>query len=149
MRVWISRDSEFINRHQNSLVIAAKQWRALPPEVVDAGARHAAHENDLKPLRRGPTLTRALALGELDAIAFALLDAAPGPRAQHLADVALRLDDQSQSAAVQALDAARWGGGDAASALSALRKSFAQPPRWRDHRVMERGDDMLPPLYPR
>ena len=39
--------------------------------------------------------------------------------------------------------------GKAASALSALRKSFAQPPRWRDHRVMEHGDDVLPPLYPR
>ena len=128
---------------------AWRRARSTAAAMVDAGARHDAHENDLKPLRRGPTLTRALALGELDAIAFALLDAAPDPRAQHLGEVAQRLDDQSQSAAVQALDAARWGGGDAASALSTLRKSFAQPPRWRGHRVMERGDDVLPPLYPR
>ena len=128
---------------------AWRRARSAAAAMVDAGALHAAHGNDLKPLRRGPTLTRALALGELDAIAFALLDAAPGTRAQHLVDVAQRLDDPSQSAAVQALDMARWGGGDAASALSALRKSFAQPPRWRGHRVMERGDDVLPPLYPR
>jgi len=92
---------------------------------------------------------RALALGELDAIAFALLDAAPGVRAQHLADVAQRLNDPAQRAAVQALDAARWGGGDAASALTQLRSAFAHPPRWRDHRTADHRDDVLPPLYPR
>ena len=116
---------------------------------IDTDAPTHARKLDPTVPRRGPTLMRALALGELEAIACALLDAAPGVRAQHLADVAQRLDNPVQRAAVQALDAARWGSGDAATALAQLRAAFADPPRWCDQRVIDRNDNALPPLYPR
>lgn len=128
---------------------AWRRVRITPASIVDADALHAMRENESKSPRRGPTLARALALGELDAIAFALLDAAPDPRAQHLADVAQRLEDSAQRAAVQELDAARWGGGDAAAALTHMRSAFAGAPRWRDNRVTDRSHGVLPPLYPR
>lgn len=128
---------------------AWRRAREAKPAMVDADTQLTLRDSESKSPRRGPTLTRALALGELDAITFALLDAAPDPRAQHLGDVAQRLVEPAQRLAVQALDAARWGGGDAASALNALRMAFAQPPRWRTHRIVDHRDDVLPPLYPR
>jgi hypothetical protein len=127
-------------------------WRRMRHSKIarsDPGIEAGVRDDASKLPRRGPTLTRALALGELDAIAFALLDAAPGPRAHNLGEVAQRLEDAAQNAAVRVLDAARWGSADAASALAALRKAFARPPRWRDHRVADHDDDVLPPLYPR
>lgn len=108
----------------------------------------AARNNPSNSPPRGPTLTRALALGELDAITLSLLDAAADPHAQHLSDVVQRLADPAQCAAVKMLDAARWGGSDPAPALHALRSAFAQPPRWRGHRGMDCSADVLPPLYP-
>jgi hypothetical protein len=122
--------------------------RTRAAAAMDVDPPGSSQQGESKSLRRGPTLARALALGDLDAIAFALLDAAPGPRAQHLGDVARRLDDPAQVSAVQALDAARWGNGDAAAALHALRTAFSQPPRWRKHRVVGQLDEELPPLYP-
>ena len=149
LRVWHTTALLLAIGWTATVLWAWRRARSAVAAMVDAGARHAARENESKPPRRGPTLTRALALGEVDAIAFALLDAAPGPRAQHLADIAQQLEDPAQRVAVQALDAARWGGGDARSALNALRSAFSQPPRWRGHRVADHGDEVLPPLYPR
>ena len=42
---------------------------------------------------------------------------------------------------------ARWGEGDVASALAALRSAFKRGPRWK--LAMERPKELLPPLYPR
>ena len=44
------------------------------------------------------------------------------------------------------LQAARWGDGDAASALAALRAAFAKGPRWR--KPTKASTSLLPPLYP-
>jgi hypothetical protein len=126
-----------------------RRARGRAAAMVDADALHAIRESELKTPRRGPTLARAIALGELDAITFALLDAAPGPRAQHLGEIVQRLEDPTQRTAVQSLDEARWGDGDAVSALQVLRAAFAQPPRWLGPRVVDRADEVLPPLYPR
>ncbi|MBK9669997.1 MAG: hypothetical protein IPO74_08725 [Thermomonas sp.] len=68
-------------------------------------------------------------------------------RGDDLDGVRARLDDTAQREAIERLQAARWGDGDAAVALVALRGAFAQGPRWR-----MRGrapSSLLPPLYPR
>jgi len=126
-----------------------RRTRTAAATMADADAQRSSQANESKSPRRGPTLARALALGELDAITFAVLDAVPGLRAQHLGEVARQLQDQAQISAVKALDAARWGNGDATSALDAMRTAFAQPPRWHGHRVVGHVDEALPPLYPR
>ena len=95
---------------------------------------------------RSPSLAEALRQGELSAIARALSGEA-GVRGDDLDGVRARLDDTAQREAIERLQAARWGDGDAAVALVALRGAFAQGPRWR-----MRGrapSSLLPPLYPR
>ena len=62
------------------------------------------------------------------------------------ADHHAKLADDRQRDAVRALQAARWGGGDASQALARLRAAFRGGPRLRgDARTSER---LLPPLYP-
>ena len=95
---------------------------------------------------RSPSLAEALRQGELSAIARALSGEA-GVRGDDLDGVRARLDDTAQREAIERLQAARWGDGDAAVALVALRGAFAQGPRWR-----MRGrapSSLLPPVYPR
>ena len=95
---------------------------------------------------KSPSLAEALRQGELSAIARALSGEA-GVRGDDLDGVRARLDDTAQREAIERLQAARWGDGDAAVALVALRGAFAQGPRWR-----MRGrapSSLLPPLYPR
>ena len=95
---------------------------------------------------RSPSLAEALRQGELSAIARALSGEA-GVLGDDLDGVRARLDDTAQREAIERLQAARWGDGDAAVALVALRGAFAQGPRWR-----MRGrapSSLLPPLYPR
>ena len=95
---------------------------------------------------RSPSLAEALRQGELSAIARALSGEA-GVRGDDLDGVRARLDDTAQREAIERLQAARWGDGDAAVALVALRGAFAQGPRWR---MRERApSSLLPPLYPR
>ena len=92
-----------------------------------------------------PPLKAALAGGDLALIAQAL-GAAAGLRSDDLDAVRKRLDDAAQLDAVIQLQAARWGDGDAGSALAALRRAFAKGARWR---VAARASgSLLPPLYP-
>ncbi|WP_240096243.1 protein BatD [Thermomonas flagellata] len=90
-----------------------------------------------------PALAQALRGGDLAQIAHALQQAAAG---EDLDALRARLADPAQAAAVQALQQARWGGGDAAAALAQLRAAFARGPRWR--RADAPARDPLPPLYP-
>jgi len=91
-------------------------------------------------------LRRALEGGDLGDIADALSSAAGG---RSLDDVMSRLDDAPQRAALDALQRARWGQGDAAGARAALRRAFATGPRWkRDPSDVAQRADPLPPLYP-
>lgn len=57
-----------------------------------------------------------------------------------------RLADPAQQQAVDVLQRARWGGGDAADARTKLRAAFRDGPRWR--RAPRVEDTLLPPLYP-
>lgn len=91
-------------------------------------------------------LAQALAQGDLVVIGAALIMAAPVP-CRDLDTVRDGLDDPSQRAAIDALQLARWGGGDARAACDALRQAFADGPRWRAP-PRNAQDALLPPLYP-
>lgn len=90
-------------------------------------------------------LKSALQQGDLGAISEALC-ASASPPASDLDAVGARLEDRAQLAAVRALQQARWGDGDAAAAVAALRDAFKQGPRWHAARRAEKP--LLPPLYP-
>jgi len=89
---------------------------------------------------------RVLARGDRDEIAR-VLRAMADPPAADLDEVCRRLADPAQADAVAALQRARWGRGDPAHAVAAMRAAFAQGPRWRmATRATEASP--LPPLYP-
>jgi len=90
-------------------------------------------------------LKAALAGGDLAVIAQAL-GAAADVRGDDLDAVRKRLDDAAQVDAVSRLQAARWGDGDAASALAALRSAFAKGAHL--HVAARASESLLPPLYP-
>lgn len=94
---------------------------------------------------RAPSLANALQQGDLAAIAHALCVEA-GSLAGGLDAVRAALDDGAQVAAVERLQAARWGGGDANATLAALRSAFARGARWRP--PPRKAAALLPPLYP-
>lgn len=91
-----------------------------------------------------PALAQALAKNDPEAIARALCAAANAP---DLDGVRARLDDPMQQAALDALQRARWGDGDIAAALAALRAAFKRGPRWMA--APRKAGELLPPLYPR
>jgi hypothetical protein len=107
-----------------------------------------AHADGARPAPRvdASMLRRTLADGDLGAIADALC-AMAAPPAADLDALQARLDDDAQRDAVAALQRARWGGGDPAAARAALRRAFADGPRWKPATREEQG--LLPPLYPR
>ncbi|HET7127326.1 MAG TPA: BatD family protein [Lysobacter sp.] len=90
-----------------------------------------------------PALAQALAKGDPEAISSALCAAS---NADDLDGVREKLDDPAQRAAVDALQHARWGDGDIASALAALRSAFKRGPRWKS--APAKAKELLPPLYP-
>ena len=90
-----------------------------------------------------PALAQALAKGDAEAISQALCAAANTP---DLDGVRTKLDDPAQQAAVDALQRARWGDGDIASAIAALRAAFKRGPRWKA--AAAKAKELLPPLYP-
>ena len=117
--------------------LAWRRWQRAPHDV--------APEPDVARTMPIPPLKAALAGGDLAVIAQ-VLGAAAGVQGDDLDAVRKRLDDAAQVDAVSQLQAARWGDGDAASALAALRSAFAKGARWR---VAGRASEsLLPPLYP-
>jgi len=121
------------------LLGALAWWRwPRPPQAV-------ATEPDVVEARPVPTLQAALAAGDLAVIAQAL-SAAAGAQCDDLDTVRTRLGDTTQVDAVSQLQAARWGAGDTASALAALRSAFARGARWRV--AARASESLLPPLYP-
>jgi hypothetical protein len=100
--------------------------------------------------RHAPALARALMLGDPAVIAQSLREAAPGELPSHLDEVARRLGDPTQKAAVQAFEAARWSanGTPAPQVMAQLREAFARPPRWIAAAGLSARKDVLPPLYP-
>ncbi|RFP61987.1 BatD family protein [Cognatiluteimonas weifangensis] len=118
-----------LHRQPHPAAVAAADADAVPPSAPAAPAH----------------LRRALDGGDLGEIAAALCALAQPPVAD-LDAVQARLDDARQRDAVDALQRARWGGGDAAAARTALRAAFRPGPRWR--RPAARSVEALPPLYP-
>lgn len=113
----------------------------------DARAAAAAPATDAgdAPTASGSNLKQALDRGALGDVAEALCATAK-PRAQDLEEVLARLSDPDQRAAVEALQRARWGGGDGVAARQQLRKAFASGARWHERSVD--APSPLPPLYP-
>jgi len=118
-------------------VVAMLAWRRRRRASGAAAPHGAAVE------ARAPSLPIALRDGDLGDIALALLAASGQGDLDALCD---HLDDAAQIAAVRALQAARWGGGDAQAALRLVRAAFARGLRRR--RTKQGADSLLPPLYP-
>ncbi len=122
------------------VLLAALAWWRRPSAPQDV-----ASAPDVAKAMPIPTLQVALRGGDLTLIAQAL-GAAAGVNGDDLDALRKRLDDAAQVDALIRLQAARWGEGDAASALAALRSAFAKGARWR---VSARASEsLLPPLYP-
>jgi hypothetical protein len=119
-------------------LVGAFAWWHARKKRVPAGLAAAT-------VARAPSLVAALKRGELGAIAHAL-GVLAGVRGDDLDAVRARLEDPSQVAAIEALQAARWGDGDAPAALASLRRAFAKGPRWRT--PQRKPGTLLPPLYP-
>jgi hypothetical protein len=91
-------------------------------------------------------LKRALDLADFGELAHTLCGMARPPAAG-IDELLARLDDPRQRQAIEAMERARWGGGDGVAARGLLRAAFAQGPRWRA--TAAEPSSPLPPLYPR
>ncbi|GAA4859956.1 BatD family protein [Luteimonas vadosa] len=108
---------------------------AKPPGAVIGKSRGAGM----------PALKHALDAGTLGDVAETLCAMATPPAAD-VDVVRARLADPDQVAAVEALQRARWAGGDGVVARQMLRRAFAKGPRWQAADAGARP--LLPPLYP-
>jgi hypothetical protein len=124
-----------------SLLWVWRQWslRRRPAQAVVPPAGVSAQ--DLQ------TWIRALQRGDRAEIARVLCAMATPP-ASDLDEVRARLADPAQRDAVTALQRARWGRGDPAAAIAAMRAAFAHGPRWRASSVRLAPTPPLRPLYP-
>jgi hypothetical protein len=120
----------------------ATLWWGLHRTTPKAASVETASPANPRPPAK-PALAQALAAGDAEAISSALCAAA---NAGDLDGVRERLDDPAQQAAVDALQRARWGDGDVASALAALRSAFKRGPKWKG--APTKAKELLPPLYP-
>ncbi|MFP7722258.1 BatD family protein [Lysobacter sp. A3-1-A15] len=107
----------------------------VPPAVAPGGGRQAR-----------VALRRALDTGGFDEVIQSLC-ALADPPAGDVDALLARLDDPTQRAAVDAMQRARWAGGDGAQARVMARDAFASGPRWKATKVSPA--EPLPPLYPR
>ena len=123
-------------------VVAAFAWWRLRRRVPAAADGPVLPINSVPP---NPSLAAALKQDDLAVIAHALCIEA-GSKLDDLDAVRARLDDDAQRDAVERLQAARWGDGDPASALAALRRAFAKGARWTTPAT--KPVPLLPPLYP-
>ena len=108
---------------------------AAVPKPRDDGARSTRAD-----------LRRVLQQGDLGDIAEVLC-AMCAPPAADLDALRTRLGDARQVAAIDALQRARWGGGDAVAARAALRAAFGSGVSWRKASPRD-PDGPLAPLYP-
>ncbi len=114
-------------------------WRRRTVAATDGAAAHVPAAPTV------PSLKAALAAGDLAGIAHALCGEAGLP-GEDLDRLHALLDDAAQREAIRALQAARWGDGDAGTALAALRNAFRRGLRLRTVSTASRA--LLPPLYP-
>lgn len=130
------------------LVLGWRIWstRGRKAAAAPQPTAKARSQRDAPPLKDAEALTRALTRGDLTGIVHALCATAT-PAAADLDAVRARLADPAQRAAVDALQRARWGDGDAGATLATLRAAFASGPRWRTQ-ASASTPALLPPLYP-
>jgi hypothetical protein len=122
----------------------ATLWWGLHRTTPAAGTQVEAKPKTDSVRAAKPALAQALAKGDPEAISAALCSAAD---AGDLDGVRGKLGDPAQQAAVDAWQRARWGDGDLASALAALRSAFKRGPRWKS--AAAKAKELLPPLYPK
>jgi hypothetical protein len=91
------------------------------------------------------TFKRSLDSGDFDEVAGNLCALAQPP-AQGIDEVCARRADPMQAEAMEAMQRARWGGGDGVVARRLMRDAFARGPRWRQS--LAEPPSPLPPLYP-
>lgn len=120
-------------------------WWFARHRKAEADAAVVTPTNEIATLPKATSLADALKAGELAGIANALCNAAGVP-GDDLDALRLRLNDAAQVAAVDKLQAARWGAGDPSLALVSLRSAFAKGLNLRSRQ--RQPDVILPPLYP-
>lgn len=111
---------------------------------VDA-ARSAGALSAVPPAPSMQSLRQALQTGDFVDV-FEVLMAMARPPASSIDALLLLLDDGRQQQALQMAQRARYGDGDGPAAREALRRAFADGPRWRS--VPQVTPPLLPPLYP-
>ena len=117
--------------------------------ISDAEAATPATRQDVRALQR-QALDAARA-ADAAACEHALLEWArvSHPGVTHLSQVRDALADPAQRDALDALQRARWQGGDPSLACAAVGDAFANGFAWRDDGKPGRNEDAdLPPLYP-
>lgn len=128
-----------------ALVVLAGWWWFARHRKAGAGAVVAKPPAANAASPKAASLADALKAGELGGISIALCNAAD-LAGDDLDALRMRLDDAGQLAAIDQLQAARWGGHDSGVALAALRAEFARGLKLRSQRHQE--NVILPPLYP-
>ncbi|CAA9330707.1 MAG: Aerotolerance protein BatD [uncultured Lysobacter sp.] len=129
--------------------LAAFAWKqrsrlTQPPATIATPGPADMRAPPSAPPRRADLL-RLIDTAELREVEHALLTTVQ-PVAQDLADLASRADDPLRREAIEALQNARWGGGDSADARGKLRAAFSRPAM--SARSPRAAPGPLPPLYP-
>lgn len=120
-------------------------WGLHRGEATRNAAKAEGRPADVTSPKSHIDLKRLLDRADLGEVAEGLCSLARPP-ARDLDEVRERLDDPQQRQAVDAMQRARWGGGDGVAARDLLRRAFASGPRWRVRGEIEASP--LPPLYP-
>lgn len=143
-RRWIVLATVFAALWLVTLVWALQRRTARDARAEAASQRAAtARRATAKPSRAD--LRRVLDTGGADEI-VATLQAMAQPPVHSVDALAARLDDPAQRGALDALQRARWAGGDLPAARRAMRAAFADGPRWCAAAPVSTSP--LPPLYP-
>lgn len=120
-------------------------WGLHRGDAQADGVRPEPSSPDAPPTA-GTDLKRLIDRGDFGDVADALC-AMARPPVRDLDALRGRLDDAAQREAIDALQRARWGGGNAVAARELLRRAFAGGPRWRA--VAAVAAQPVAPLYPR
>ncbi|WP_149196265.1 BatD family protein [Luteimonas suaedae] len=143
VRPWAVATVLFALLWLGTLMWALHRRPTAKPDPSGAATPPADSASDAARLRR---LRLALDTADLGEVGDALCGLASPPAAD-LDVLRAQLADPAQRAAIDALQRARWAGGDAAAARSAVREAFADGLR-RPPAAASARPSPLPPLYP-
>lgn len=133
--LWLATLIWALHRRSASAAGGTPGVSRLPGPLADTGQAR---------MRR---LRHSLDTGDLGDVEQALC-ALASPPAPDLDSLRTRLGDPAQLAAIDALQRARWAGGDAPGARTGVRTAFARGPRWAADATAAQARDPVPPLYP-